>query len=139
MSASASPLGRGLYFIDVLACLLFCLTLALVGARFSREVTVPVELPKLPEPAQQEVGGDLSGSTIVLRGGAEALEVFYDGDPLSLDELAARLAEAPPPSVVVRSETSPLARVIGAAHAAGVHDIRLAYEEADSAEVTCCD
>ena len=36
MSAPSSPLGLGLYFIDVLACLLFCLTLALVGARFAR-------------------------------------------------------------------------------------------------------
>jgi biopolymer transport protein ExbD len=139
VSASASPLGRGLYFIDVLACLLFCLTLALVGARFSREVTVPVELPTLPERAQDVAGADLSGSTIVLRRAGQEVEVFYDGEPLSLEELAARLAAAPPPSVVVRSETSPLARVIGAAHAAGVHDIRLAYEEADSAEATCCD
>jgi biopolymer transport protein ExbD len=139
VSASASPLGRGLYFIDVLACLLFCLTLALVGARFSREVTVPVELPTLPEQAQENAGADLSGSTIVLRRDADSVEVFYEGDSISFEELESRLAAAPPPSVVVRSETSPLARVIGAAHAAGVHDIRLAYEEANSEELPCCD
>lgn len=139
MSASASPLGRGLYFIDVLACLLFCLTLALVSARFGREVTVPVELPTLPETESPAAGADLSGATIVLRSSPSGGEVFYDGEPVSFEELATRLAEAPPPSVVVRSEASPLARVIGSAHAAGVHDIRLAYEEAESAEVPCCD
>ncbi len=138
MSTSAPPLGRGLYFIDVLAGLLFCLTLALVGTRFSREVTVPVELPTLPDESEA-AGADLSGSTIVLRRAGEDVEVFYEGEPVSFEELSARLATAPPPSVVVRSETSPLARVIGAAHAAGVHDIRLAYEEAEAAEATCCD
>jgi biopolymer transport protein ExbD len=139
MSASASPLGRGLYFIDVLACLLFCLTLALVGARFGREVTVPVELPTLPDADPSQAGADLSGATIVLRSTPEGAELFYDGEPLSFEELSARLAEAPPPSVVVRSETSPLARVIGSVHAAGVHDIRLAYEETRDAEVPCCE
>lgn len=142
MSASASPLGRGLYFIDVLACLLFCLTLALVGARFSREVTVPVELPALREPHPEVAGPDLSGATIVLRGAGESLEVFYDGEPVSFGELSSRLAAAPPPTVLVRSESSPLARVIGAAHAAGVHDIRLAYEArapAADEEEPCCD
>ena len=140
MSAqSTSLLGYGLYFIDVLACLLFCLTLALVGARFSREVTVPVELPTLPDDASEAAGVDLSGSTIVLRRSGGDVEVLYEGEVLSFEELSARLANAPPPSVVVRSETSPLARVIGAAHAAGVHDIRLAYEEAEAGEATCCD
>ncbi len=139
MSTSASPLGRALYFIDVLACLLFCLTLALVSARFGREVTVPVELPQLPEPVSEVAGADLTGVTIVLRRAGEAVEVFYEGEPLGFEELGARLTADPPPSVLVRSETSPLARVIGAAHAAGVHDIRLAYEEAATAEATCCD
>ena len=139
MSTSAPPLGRGLYFIDVLAGLLFCLTLALVGARFSREVTVPVELPTLPDAEIEAAGADLSGSTIVLRRSGADVEIFYEGEPVSFEELSSRLATAPPPSVVVRSETSALARVIGAAHAAGVHDIRLAYEEAEAAEATCCD
>ncbi len=139
VSASAPPLGRALYFIDVLVCLLFCLTLALVGARFSREVTVPVELPTLPDAESEAAGADLSGSTIVLRSSGADVEVFYEGEPLSFEELSATLASAPPPSVVVRSETSLLARVIGAAHAAGVHDIRLAYQEAEAGEATCCD
>ncbi|MDJ0847641.1 MAG: hypothetical protein QNK04_04565 [Myxococcota bacterium] len=139
MSASASPMGRGLYFIDVLACLLFCVTLALVGARFGREVTVPVELPTIPETESADTGADLSGVTIVLKASPEGADLYYDGEPTSFEDLAVRLAEAPPPSVVVRSEASPLARVIGSAHAAGVHDIRLAYEEAGGTEAPCCD
>ncbi len=139
MSASASPMGRGLYFIDVLACLLFCVTLALVGARFGREVTVPVELPTLPDAEASAAGADLSGATIVLKSSPAGAELYYDGEPLDFEALAARLAAAPPPSVVVRSEASPLARVIGSAHAAGVHDIRLAYEEAGGTEAPCCD
>ena len=43
MSAARAPLGAGLYFIDVLACLLFCLVLVLVGARFGREQSVEIE------------------------------------------------------------------------------------------------
>lgn len=132
-------MGRGLYFIDVLACVLFSLALALVGARFGREVTVPVELPTLPESDPSLAGADLSGATIVLRSTADGSEILYDGERLSWEQLAARLVEATPPSVVVRSEASPLSRVIGSVHAAGVHDIRLAYEEARAGEVPCCD
>ena len=65
MSARSAPLGSGLYFIDVLACLLFCLTLALVGARFGREQTLEVELPRVdaatPAPAA------LTGRRIAIR------------------------------------------------------------------------
>ena len=111
--SAASPMSLGLYFIDILACLLFCLTLALVDARFGREVTVPVELPQLEKTAA--AGTDLLGVEIVVR---EA----------PVEALGARLADAPPPAIVVRSEASPVTRVIGAAHAAGVHDIQLAYE-----------
>ena len=124
--STASPMGLGLYFIDILACLLFCLTLALVDARFGREVTVPVELPRLEKNAA--TGPDLSGAEIVVREGPEGVEIFYEGEPVSVEDLGARLAAAPPPAVVVRSEASPVTRVIGAAHAAGVHDIQLAYE-----------
>lgn len=124
--SAASPLGLGLYFIDVLACLLFCLTLALVDARFGREVTVAVELPRL-EPSAA-AGSDLSGAEIVVREAPEGVEIFYEGEPVSVEDLGARLAAALPPAVVVRSEASPVTRVIGAAHAAGVHDIRLAYD-----------
>lgn len=131
MSAqSTSLLGYGLYFIDVLACLLFCITLALVGARFGREQTVALELPRMER--TDGGGSDLSGPSIALRGEGEALEIFLDGEPVTLDELATRLEGAPVPSVVVRSEASSLTRVIGIAHAAGVYDIQLAYETARS-------
>ena len=130
--SAPSPLGLGLYFIDVLACLLFCLTLALVGARFGREVSVPLDLPQLPRSAA--AGSDISGAAIVVRSTDSGLEFFYEDERLSFQELEARLAAAPPPSVIVRSETSAVARVIGAAHAAGVRDIRLAYELARGEE-----
>ena len=124
----ASPMALGLYFIDVLACLLFCLTLSLVGANFRRETTVPLELPRLD--ASPAPGMQLSGAAIALREGEAGPELFYEGEPVSIEELGERLATAPPPSVVLRAETSLLTRVIGLAHAAGVHDIQLAYAKA---------
>jgi hypothetical protein len=124
--SAASPMSLGLYFIDILACLLFCLTLALVDARFGREVTVPVELPQLEKTAA--AGTDLLGVEIVVREAPDGVEIFYEGEPVSVEALGARRADAPPPAIVVRSEASPVTRVIGAAHAAGVHDIQLAYE-----------
>jgi hypothetical protein len=126
--STPSPLGLGLYFIDVLACLLFCLTLALVGARFGREVSVPLDLPRLPP--SSAAGSDISGAAIVVRSGQDGLEFFYEEERLSFQQLEERLSAAPPASVLVRSEESAVARVIGAAHAAGVRDIRLAYEVA---------
>jgi len=132
VSAQPSPMGFGLYFIDVLACLLFCLTLALVGARFGREVTVPVELPRTQK--SDAGGSDLSGASIVLRTRDGGLELFYEEDPVTFEELARRLDGAPPPSVVVHSERSALARLIGIVHGAGVSDIRLAYEVAREEE-----
>jgi biopolymer transport protein ExbD len=129
MSAqSSSLLGYGLYFIDVLACLLFCVTLALVGARFGREQTVAVDLPELERTAG--TGADLVGATITLRAEGDALEIFLDEERVGFDELADRLGRALLPSVVVRSEASSLTRVIGIAHAAGVRDIQLAYAAA---------
>ena len=130
--SAPSPLGLGLYFIDVLACLLFCLTLALVGARFGREVSVPLDLPQLPRSAT--AGSDISGAAIVVRSADGGLELLYEDERVSFQELEARLTAAPQPSVIVRSETSAVARVIGAAHAAGVRDIRLAYEVASGEE-----
>ena len=118
-------MALGLYFIDVLACLLFCLSLALVGANFRRETTVPLELPKLEKNAA--TGMQLTGVAIALRDGEAGPELFYEGEPVSVEELEARLAAASPPSVVLRAEASLLTRVIGLAHAAGVHDIQLAY------------
>ena len=130
--SAPSPLGLGLYFIDVLACLLFCLTLALVGARFGREVSVPLDLPQLPRSVT--AGSDISGAAIVVHSADGGLEFFYEDERVSFQELEERLTSAPPPSVLVRSEESAVARVIGAAHAAGVRDIRLAYEVARGEE-----
>ena len=64
---AASPMALGLYFIDVLACLLFCLTLALVGANFRRETTVPIDLPRLSEGTKP--GPDLSSVALGIREG----------------------------------------------------------------------
>lgn len=129
MSAgSTSLLGYGLYFIDVLACLLFCITLALLDARFGREQTVPLELPRMERVAKQ--GADLSSLAISVRSRGDALEIYFGDERVTLEELEARLRSMPPPSIVVRSEQSALARVIAVAHAAGVHDIELAYETA---------
>jgi biopolymer transport protein ExbD len=125
VSAGPSPTGLGIYFVDVLACLLFCLSLALVGARFGREHTVPVELPRAgPNGAP---GPELTGSSLTLREHDGELEVFLDEERIPLEELEARLRAAPPAALVIRSQPSPLARAIGMAHAAGVHDIQLAY------------
>jgi len=122
---SSSLLGYGLYFIDVLACLLFCVTLALVGARFGQEHTVELELPELE--STTGAGSDLTGTTVTLRDDGGALELTLDGEVVDWDELSARLSGAPVPSLVVRSEASSLTRVIAIAHTAGVHDIQLAY------------
>lgn len=131
MSAqSSSLLGYGLYFIDVLACLLFCVTLALVGARFSRERTVELALPEIERTAG--TGSDLTGTTIALRTDGDALELSIDGDVVGWEELEERLAAAPLPSVIVRSEASSLTRVIAIAHSAGVRDIRLTYATANT-------
>lgn len=126
MSQARSPLGSGLYFLDVLACLLFALVLALVGARFGEERTVDIELPELAAEAGQ--GASLTEREIAIRGAGVSAELWLDGERVSFDELRTRLAAAPPPSVVVRSESTWLSRVVGAAHEAGVSEIELAYE-----------
>lgn len=125
MSAALPGLGRGLYFVDVLACLLFCLTLALVGARFDAERSVEVELPSLRSPGTP--GAELVAASLTLRGEGEALEILLDGEPLSVDELRSRWAGQPPLAVLVRAEDSPLGRLVGLAHEVGVEKILLAY------------
>ena len=131
MSAqSTSLLGFGLYFIDVLACLLFCVTLALVGARFGREQSIDIDLPDARPGGA--AGAELTGMTVTLRAEGDDVELWLDDQRLGFDELAERLDRAPVPSLVVRSEESSLTRVIGIAHAAGVQDIQLAYEVAGS-------
>jgi len=121
-------MGLALYFIDVLACLLFCLVLALVGARFGREVTVPVELPRLDR--SDGLGSDLRSTVIQVRARSSDAEFYLEDDPVSYESLKSWLAAAAPHSVVVRAESSAVAQVIGAAHAAGIEDIQLAYEVA---------
>ncbi len=125
------PLPRsGLYFIDVLACLLFCLTLALVGARFARDHAVEIELPTAP--AAGDPGAALDAETITVRSTASGPEFFLADEPLSLAELETRLRRAPPTAVLIRAERSALSLAISAAHGAGVHDIQLAYEQDDT-------
>ena len=126
MSGPSSPVGYGLYFIDVLACLLFCLTLVLVGARFSSETTVPVDLPELAGVGGSEAPPEMLAVTIREEAGTTR---FYLGDrALSLPDLADALRRDAPEALQIRSEETALARVIGLAHASGVRDIELAYE-----------
>ena len=131
MSAqSTSLLGYGLYFIDVLACLLFSVVLALVGARFGQEQTVSIDLPRM-EPAAS-TGSDVAAPSITLRSEEDELRIYFEAEAVTLAELEERLRLAPPPSVIVRSEESTLSNVIAVAHAAGVHDIQLAYAVAST-------
>jgi len=126
MGAPATPLGYGLYFIDVLACLLFCITLALAGARFGHEDSVAIELPELGRPGAP--GAVVDAASIAVRGQGDRLELFYRDEPIGLEALERELRRDTPPAVVVRAEASGLSRVIALAHAAGVRDIQIAYE-----------
>lgn len=134
MSAGRTPLGVGFYFIDVLGCVLFCLVMTLAAARFGREHSVPLDLPELALPPSA-AGPSLTAREISLRERDGAVAVWLDGEPVSLEELALRLREETPPAVVVRSESSPLSRVVGIAHAAGVRQIELTYRAAPPAGV----
>ena len=129
--SQALPLPRSaLYFIDILACLLFCLTMALVGARFASDHAVEIELPTAP--AASDAGASLDAETITIRRGAGGVEFWLADESLSLAELETRLQHAPPLAVLIRAERSPLSEAITAAHGAGVHDIQLAYELDDT-------
>ena len=127
MSRRGSPLGTGLYFIDVLACLLFSLALVLTAARFGREHAVEVVLPE--SAGEADVGAELPALAITVRTEGDEAQVYLEDEPVALDVLAARLAESPPSAVVVRSEATPLARVIAAAHEAGIEEIGMAVSE----------
>jgi len=131
MSAASSPLGYGLYFLDVLACTLFCLAFLLVNARFSREAAIPVEIPRAE--AARGAGSALPAASLVVRGDAASPELLLDGEPVDLAGLEARLRSAPPAALRVRGEDSPLLRAIAIAHAAGVLEIELAYAPAPPA------
>jgi hypothetical protein len=126
VSAPATPLGYSLYFIDVLACLLFCITLALAGARFGHEDSVAIELPDLDRSGA--TGSALDAPSISVKGEGEGLELFYRGERIVMGALERELQRDPPLSIVVRAEATGLSRVIALAHAAGVADIRIAYE-----------
>ena len=128
MNGRRNPFGRGLYFLDVLACTLFCLAFTLVGARFSREVALPVELPRAA--IRAGAGSELPAASLVMRGEAGAPELWLDGEPMDLAALAARLRDAPPAALRVRAEDSALARAIAVAHEAGVLSLEIAYEPA---------
>ena len=128
--SSGAPLGRGLYFIDVLSCLVFGLTLALATARFGTEQTVEIELPEAER--VQSRGSQLTAREIRVRSDANGVVLELDGELLSFEELEVRLRDAPPPAVVVRSEASVLGRVMALAHAAGVRDVELAYEAVEN-------
>jgi len=121
-----SPVGFGLYFIDVLACLLFCITLILVGARFSRETTVPVNLPELASAAG--LGGGPEAVSVTIRSEGGATRYYLEDRALSFEALGDTLRADPPAALRIRAEETALARVIGLAHESGIHDIELAYE-----------
>lgn len=126
MSGSVTTPRSGLYFIDVLACLLFSLTLALVGARFSSEHAVEIELPEAA-PAEGS-GSALDALVVTIQSGPGRPALWVENEALDFAALEARLQSAPPPALLIRSEANALSRVIAIAHGAGVADIQLAYE-----------
>ena len=137
MSAAKAPLGFGLYFIDVLACMLFSITLALATARFDSVQNVAVQLPTIEDSEHVEGGApQLGAQWITLRREGEGVQLYLGEDPVTLAALSARLEAAPPPAVILRSETSLLAELIGVAHAAGVADVQVAYEVSSTEEGT---
>lgn len=126
MSERGSPVGYALYFIDVLACLLFSIVLTLVGARFTSETTVPVDLPDLAQATGAAESPEALAVTVVEEDGRARL--FLGEQPVSFAELSEAFRREAPPTVRIRAEETPLARVIGLAHESGIHDIELAYE-----------
>ena len=129
MSTAKAPLGFGLYFIDVLACLLFAIVLALAGARFDREQRVAVQLPPIERSDHSlDAAPELLTQSITLREEADGAQIYLGEEPISLAELKQRFEQAPPPGVVLRSEASLLTEVVALVHSAGVHDLQIAYE-----------
>jgi len=125
--SARSPVGFGLYFIDVLASLLFAITLALSSARFSHETTVPVKLPELAGQAGRDPAPETVSVTIRREHGRA--RYYLEDHALSFEALAARLRAAPPAALRIRAEETALGRVVGLAHESGIHDIELAYEK----------
>ncbi len=125
-SDTGAHLGHALYFIDVLACLLFALALAVSVARFDSDFALDVSLPEAP--SGDATGAGLTGLVVTVEGTGLDARIRVGEQPVALDTLEAHLRELAPPELVVRSEASALARVVGLAHAAGVGEIRLAYQ-----------
>ncbi len=133
MSASLNLPRSGLYFIDVIACLLFSLTLALVGARFSREHSIEIELPQAPA-SDTEAGSALGAEVVTIGDGPSGLVLYLGEEALDFSALEARFRADPPVAVLIRAEPTALSRVITIAHAAGVPDIQLGYESSSEEE-----
>ena len=129
MSGAKAPLGFGLYFMDVLACMLFSIVLALTSASFDREALLPVVLPTLERSSDAPlVAPELGAQWITLREEAGGVQLYLGDEAIELATLTERLEAAPPPSVILRTEESLLARLIALAHGAGVGDVQVAYE-----------
>ena len=70
--------GVGLYFIDIFACTLFCLSLALVGARFSRETAIEIELPEASRASNAgRVVGAPTPVAVTLRSAEGRTQIFW--------------------------------------------------------------
>ncbi|NRA00468.1 MAG: hypothetical protein HRU01_28615 [Myxococcales bacterium] len=131
MNTGSRGTNVSLYFLDVLACLLFCLAIALAGAHFGREHSVDLELPVA---TPTEASGESLGSTEIhvwMEEGVEIIEL--DGVRMSAVDLERALRATAPGSVLIRATASPLSRVVGFAHAAGVRNIELAYRSESEA------
>jgi len=127
VSSASAPPGFGLYFIDILACMVFCLTLALVSARFGHETAVEVSLPQLE--GASPTHGELTAPAISLRSDPEGETRFYwERERVTLETLRERLEHGAFERIVVRMERSPFTEVVSSARAAGVQDIDIAYE-----------
>jgi len=120
-----SPSSYGIYFVDILACVLFTVTLSLVSAHFGRETQVPIALPELAQAGPAPAG--VPPVPITVREEDGVTHLYWQGDAVSVEELRQRLAREHPPAVEVRMEASPLTRVLAAVHTAGVEDVRVAY------------
>jgi biopolymer transport protein ExbD len=127
MSQSGAHVGVGLYFIDVLACLLFSLALVLTAARFGRESSVEVLLPE--SNGGSAPGAELPALAITVRSEAGQSRVYLEDEAVEWETLVARLRALEPVAVVVRSEATPLARAIAAAHDAGITEIGMAVAD----------
>ena len=123
--------GVTLYFIDIFACTLFCLSLALVGARFSREHAIEIELPTAAESRSvnaRRAMGAVTPIAVTLRASQGRTEMFWEDEPITQAGLRERLAAAQPEELLFRLEASEFTQAVALAQDAGVRDIQIAYE-----------